>query len=390
MSPERRSQSLDRRSGPTPAGERDPFIDFCRAVSLVVVVLWHWTFTILVWTPNGPDANNPIGAAPGSWVATWLFQVMPLFFFVGGYSHEVVWRRTREQGGGYGRFVVGRAKRLVVPSLLLICIWVSLGLIAVSLGAPDGWTAKGVLLVISPLWFIAIYLLLVMLAPVALWLHRRFGPIVVVWLIGLAAIVDMARFRSDLSALGWLNMIFVWGACHQLGFFYDRLAVGDRRWAWSMLWGGLAGLFVLVNTTIYPGSMVGVPGHDSNMSPPTLCIVALVFFQAGGALLLRPWLLRRLERPRWSAATATISRFSMPLFIFHTTGMAIALLLAKTFGFLPPSEADPRWWLERPLWIALPLLCTAPVILLFGKRWTRPPSTSTRTALPGDARLSRR
>jgi hypothetical protein len=107
------------------------------------------------------------------------------------------------------------------------------------------------------------------------------------------------------------------------------------------------------------------------MAPPTLCIVALVFFQVGGAMLLRPHLLHRLERPRWLAASATVNRFSMPLFLFHTSGMAIALLVARAAGFLPSSEPNVVWWLERPLWIALPLVCTAPVILLFGKRWTR-------------------
>ena len=27
--------------------ERDPFVDFVRAASLVVVVLWHWVFTVV-------------------------------------------------------------------------------------------------------------------------------------------------------------------------------------------------------------------------------------------------------------------------------------------------------------------------------------------------------
>lgn len=360
-------------------GRRDPFVDFCRGFSLLVVVIWHWVFTILIWTPSGPDADNPIGFASGTWLLTWLFQVMPIFFFVGGFTHQVLWGKVRDQGRGYGRFVMGRAHDLVLPSLLLICIWVSLGLAAVSLGAPGGWTAKGVVLVISPLWFMAIYVLLVMLAPVALWLHRRFGPITVVWLIAAAAVVDVARFRTDISAIGWLNMVFVWGACHQLGFFYEQLRDGDRRWLWCMLWAGLAALFILVNTTFYPGSMVGVPGHDSNMSPPTLCIVALVFFQVGGAMLLRPLVLRLMDRRRWLAASTTINRFSMPLFLFHTSGMAIALLIAHVAGFLPPSEPDGLWWLERPLWILLPLLCTAPVILLFGKRWTRPSRRAQRS-----------
>src|SRR5205823_3193550 len=45
---------------PSGAG-RDEFIDFCRALSLIVVVLWHWVFTILF---VGPDRGRAGAAAP--------------------------------------------------------------------------------------------------------------------------------------------------------------------------------------------------------------------------------------------------------------------------------------------------------------------------------------
>jgi hypothetical protein len=44
-------------------------------------------FTIIVWEDDGPHASNPIGFTTGLWVLTWAFQVMPLFFYVGGYGH---------------------------------------------------------------------------------------------------------------------------------------------------------------------------------------------------------------------------------------------------------------------------------------------------------------
>jgi uncharacterized membrane protein YcfT len=66
---------------------RDGYVDFLRGFSIVVVVLWHWAFTILQWTPAGPVATSPLGSFSGLWVLTWLFQVLPLFFYVGGYVH---------------------------------------------------------------------------------------------------------------------------------------------------------------------------------------------------------------------------------------------------------------------------------------------------------------
>ena len=78
---------------------RDRYVDFIRAFSLLVVVAWHWVFTILVWEDDGPHASNPIGFTTGLWAATWAFQVMPLFFYVGGYGHLRVVGEGAQTGG---------------------------------------------------------------------------------------------------------------------------------------------------------------------------------------------------------------------------------------------------------------------------------------------------
>ncbi|MEU8249814.1 hypothetical protein [Nonomuraea sp. NPDC048916] len=117
--------------------------------------------------------------------------------------------------------------------------------------------------------------------------------------------------------------------------------------------------------------MVGVPGDKwSNMAPPTFVIVALLIFQIGLVEMLRPSMERLLEQPGWRRVNHTINRFALPLFLFHTTGMAIALgvswWLFGTLGAQVPP--DLKWWLERPIAIVGPLLCTLPVIYLFGRR----------------------
>lgn len=79
---------------------REHYVDFLRALSLLVVVVFHWGFTILVFEGDSVRADNPIGATPGAWLLTWVLQVMPLFFFVGGYAHWIVWRKTVARRGG--------------------------------------------------------------------------------------------------------------------------------------------------------------------------------------------------------------------------------------------------------------------------------------------------
>ena len=74
--------AADERSHGTNTGVtgRDPYVDFLRAASLVVVVIWHWMFTILIVSAESVSPSNPIGFTKGMWVMTWVFQVMPVFF----------------------------------------------------------------------------------------------------------------------------------------------------------------------------------------------------------------------------------------------------------------------------------------------------------------------
>jgi Acyltransferase family len=341
------------------------------------VVAWHWVFTIIVWEDDGPHATNPIGFTTGLWLATWLFQVMPLFFYVGGYGHLRSWERAQRRGESIWQLVGRRLQRLAIPALALAGVWVAIGVVLSAL-FEFSWVRRTVILVISPLWFIAVYLMLVVLLPVMLWLYERFDTIVLVALAGGAGAVDIIRFREGIGWLGLVNMVLVWGLCHQLGFFYERIVAARRTVDWTLLLGGLFALAGLVGSGLYPGSMVGVPGEGSNMAPPTLCIVALVIFQAGVAEILRPAMERRLTRPRWERVNVVINRFALPLFLFHTTGMALSRAVNYAIAGETNEATEPtvNWWLYRPLGFIGPLLFTLPVIWLFGRRWVRrsPPS----------------
>lgn len=349
---------------------RDTYIDLLRALSLIVVVIWHWAFTILQWTPDGPSPTNPLGFTSGLWILTWLFQVMPIFFYVGGYVHLLSWERAHARGVTIRAFVWQRIRALAAPALTLSVVWVAIG-VAITLIFKVEWMGRVVLLILSPLWFMAIYVGLVALLPVTLWLHRRYDVLALIWMGGAALVVDVLRLRYGFEWVGWLNMILVWGLTHQTGFFYQRILRLPQRYSSALLWTGLFSLIGLVYSGIYPGSMVGVPGDKwSNMAPPTFVIVALMIFQIGLVEVMRPTMERVLLRPRWKRLNETINRYALPLFLFHTTGMAISLSLSWwLFGqVVPKVPPDLYWWLERPIVIIGPLLCTVPVIALFTRQ----------------------
>ena len=348
---------------------RDPFVDFVRGASLVVVVAWHWAFTILDWRADGPHATNPIGFTKGLWLITWVLQVMPLFFLVGGWANLQAWERAQRRGTRLRRFVLDRLKDLLAPAFALIGVWWAI-LIAVTAVVDVGWLRGAVLLVLSPLWFAFTYAIVIVAFPLWLRLHRRWSYLAPIWMAGAAATVDVARFAHDVPYVGWLNMLLVWGLAHQIGFFYADLVRAPRRAHAAMAWMGLFGLVALVWSRIYPGSMVGVPGDKfSNMAPPSLAIVALVVLQAGLLLLFRPWLLERLERERWQRFTTVLTRNAMGLYLLHTSGLAIWLAGVHLVDRKAPlaREISLGWWLTRPLALTLPLLTTWPLVAMVNR-----------------------
>lgn len=359
---------------PTARRDRDHYVDFLRALSLTVVVIWHWVFTILEVSEQTVSPTNPIGVTRGMWVITWVLQVMPVFFFVGGYTHRLAFDNYVR--GTSRRFLRRRMRRLLVPSLGLIAVWVAIGFILeATLGAE--WTWSAVILVLSPLWFIIVYLVLVLVAPLAIRAHWRWGELVVVWLVGLAAVLDVLRFSHDFGWAAWLNFLVIWGLAHQLGFFYDRLVAAPTRVGWMFLWGGLFALIALTNMGFYPRSVVGVPGDRfSNMGPPTLAIVGLILLQVGLVIVLRGPVLHRLDSSvGWQRLFRWVNENSLGLFLFHTTGMAVAVaVIFLTTGYRPPATPSVEWWLTRPLWLIAPAIGTYPFLVGYRRFTARHPS----------------
>ncbi|MFM7718491.1 MAG: acyltransferase family protein, partial [Actinomycetota bacterium] len=179
----------------TPA-DRDRYVDFLRAFSIVTVVLGHWAISMIWWHDGLITTSNAIGVTPGLWLVTWFLQVMPIFFFVGGFSNLVTYDSFRRKGRSTAAFLRTRAQRLLTPSAVFLGVWfviqVALHLLDVGRGTGfllwgDTWFLRGVkppgaTVPFGPLWFLPAYLVVILLAPLMLRLHRRFGVGVVVFL----------------------------------------------------------------------------------------------------------------------------------------------------------------------------------------------------------------
>lgn len=358
---------LDALVDATPAG-RDRVVDFLRATSICVVVLWHWTLSITHWDGDHTLVMpNPIGYVPGKWAATWVLQVMPVFFFVGGYANLAGWDAAIRDGGGAARFLKARMRRLLGPLLPFLAVWLAFDLVLQATGRRSvlDWG----IVVFVPLWFIGVYAGVVAAVPLTARLHRAWGWRVPVVLAAAVLIADVLRLGP-----GWGGPVpalagsaCAWLYCHQLGYFWrdGTLIRGGRPAAAAVAAAGFAGLVILTTFGPYSRSMVAVAGEDtSNMFPTTAPITALATFQLGLALLARPrlnaWLRRRGP---WRVVVAA-NDLTMPVFTWHMTALVVFLWLYQRAGFSLSSEPTAAWWLSRPVWIVGPGLVLGVILAL--------------------------
>ena len=224
--------------------------------------------------------------------------------------------------------------------LALVAVWVPVtaGLV---LAGVSGTTVHTILfLVISPLWFLAVYAGLTAATPAALWLVRRFGAWAAAFPAAVVAVADLVRFGLHGPAwVGWANLPAGWLVPYLLGIAWALGSLRGRRIPALMLAGGAAATAALIAWAGYPASMVGVNGaRISNLNPPTLAAVTFGIAQCGLALRLREPLARAMRRRMAWAAVAMVNLSAMTLFLWHQTAFvtvsSASLLIGRPPGLL--------------------------------------------------------
>jgi len=244
---------------PVPVGDRDRFLDLVRVAAILRVLVVHGTATTgTLWWP----------------LPSWILPGMPLVFFTAGaLAAPSVLRHGRV------RFHRDRFRRLLVPYWALLAT----GLVALTVGGAvwggDRWTLRpqrlvdSVLPVVQPrlapgltdlgshLWFVSTFLVLLLLAP---------------------ALVDLHRRRPLLPAL-LCTVVFV------------VLNAGDRLWTpvtIEILYVPMFGIFLCAGFGYADGSLVARPGRTVGprrpwLRPTTVAIVVAVAVVGGWTAYMR-------------------------------------------------------------------------------------------------------
>src|SRR5262245_15800947 len=189
----------------TPAG-RDRALDALRALAILGVVLGHFLVTALRRGEDGAlRINSPLAHLPALAPVTWLLQMLGLFFLVGGYTSALGYTHRT---GGYLRWLQSRITRLARPAVAVMAVLgVTVPLLYVA-GVPTGTLRTIAVLVVQPLWFVAVYGVITALTPVVLALDRALRGWTALPAAGVVAAVDLARYGPWHDALpGWVGMV---------------------------------------------------------------------------------------------------------------------------------------------------------------------------------------
>lgn len=352
-------------AGQTPA-DRTRYVDFLRAASIGVVITGHWLIAATYYRDGALQPGDILELQPWTQGLTWLFQVMPIFFFVGGYANAVSLEGAGRRNLGYAGWLVTRLSRLATPLITLLAAWALLATILHFAGVTGGLIRLASRAALIPTWFLAIYIVIVVLAPACYAAWRRWGFASFWALVAAAAAVDAAFFLAGMRWLGWSNYFWVWLAVHHLGFAWrdGRTGGAGRLLAVAAL--GLGVLVLLIFAGPYPLAMVGSPDEDlSNTLPPKVTLVALAAVQFGLLLALEAPARRMLAGTRAWAATVLVNGMIMTVYLWHLTVMVIVVAIAFELGGvgLRVEPGSPDWWLTRPLWIVFLYAVLLPVAL---------------------------
>ena len=330
--------------------KRDLTLDLARVTCVVLVVIIHLLMVGVGPSPDGLVMSRPLEQLSWFAPATWVGQIMPLFFVVGGFAGITGLRSNRRRGGSDPSFVRTRALRLAQPALpLFIVLAIALG-VATLVGAPPAVVEAAAVGVGSPLWFLAAYLLVQALVPIMVFWHERSRIQPVIALAIGAVLVDTLRYTTGIETIGLLNLAFVWLLVQQFGFWYHD-GWFDRRHPLTLVAIVAVSFAVLLPLTVFGPYSVSMLG---NLNPPTVPLILLGLAQACLLRLLKPVLTKLTDLRAVRGVMFLLGSRLMTIYLWHLPLILAIAGLGLLLPGLAPAPGSSAWWWSRILvWIVV-------------------------------------
>ncbi|MBT2475703.1 acyltransferase family protein [Microbacterium sp. ISL-103] len=348
---------------------RDLTLDLARVVCVVLVVFVHILFTGVGRAPDGSLLiERTVEAQSWFTAASWVANIMPLFFVVGGYAARAGWRSAVARGESADSFVRVRLVRLARPALpLFVFLSAALGATRM-LGIDPALVDTVAIGVGSPLWFLAAYMIVQAAAPTMMRMHERFGAWVLLVLLAGAVLIDTFRFTviggffgiQPVAGTGYglgqelfgiPNIVFVWLFAQQVGFFLFDGWFAQRRW-WQLVLlmaAGYGALWGLVSVGGYSWNMLG------NQWPPTTAMTLLAVIQASALTLLHAPLTALMRHRGAQGVVFVIGSRLMTVYLWHLPMIMVLIGIQLLLPIPLPAPGSAVWWWTRPLFLLVVL-----------------------------------
>lgn len=355
--------TLDTMASATKAS-RNRAVDAYRALAMLAVAASHW-IVMVAYRDNGQLVSGN-GLTFVEWFRplTWMVQVMPLFFLVGGFASAA---SLDSRGMGLtstpaerSTWIAGRLARLLPPVKALAVTWLVALVVGYAAGAFDLVVAAAYAAAV-PLWFLANYTADVVLAPHFLPLFRRSPRLVAGISVGLFLGLEAVNviWAHPIRNVNW---ILGWFLFQVAGFAWKDGLLPTGR----VLLGCAGGLWATAAALVAFGpwsvSMVNFEGVGlSPTHPPTLALLVFGAAQGATAIYCAPRLTRWLEHnpPVWKAVIGANS-VAMTIYLWHMTAGVASLAILDFLGLLGTSApATFGWWLAKVPFVLLAMIVMA-------------------------------
>ncbi|RKW70971.1 acyltransferase [Galactobacter caseinivorans] len=361
-----------------PAG-RDLTIDFARVVCVLLVVFVHLVLVGVGRNPDGsPAFADPVNGTKWVAPASWIAEIMPLFFVVGGFAARVGWSSSQRRGESEGAFVRTRLARLARPAFPLYAFLTIALITATLLGVDPALLNTVAIPVGSVLWFLGAYMLVQALAPWMIRWHERAPWLALACLLAAALLVDTLRLvvgiwwlgldRIDPAGyglgdelFGLPNVAFVWLFAQQIGFCL-RDGWFSRLNAWRLILvivAGFGAVALLVWLGDYSRSML------TNQWPPTTPLAVLAIVQAAAFTLFNPALAAIMRTKPAQALVFWAGSRLMSIYLWHVTAIVAITGLLLILPWPMPYPGSAAWW-----WTRLPMMVAVFALVWLISLWT--------------------
>lgn len=316
--------------------DRDRAIDVIRITALLGVVAGHTVMATSIIRDDVFYWENLLSTSALFQALTWVFQIMPLFFFAGVAGSLTSYRAP------WGDWLLRRCTRLYRPVFFYLAFWAA-ALLVLHRVLPVHVYEPIAGISIQLLWFLGAYVLVLATIPLLARLDTRGRLVAAVFaLYGLVAAVDAVRVEDPRwGPLGYLNLV-AWLIPGLFGVAYRHRLLSTSGAA--VLGVCMLGInLALLRFGPYELSLVGIDSQQlKNMSPPSLLLAGHAIMLCAFAIALAPTIGRWARRPRVWWLTAIGNSGAMTLYLWHIPALLGIHLVFDSIG-LPRYPGRPHF-----------------------------------------------